>query len=171
MGVEDACARETRVATKAYDLWIATGNPDAKYNWYRAVRHTGLHVPRVQPPAVFFVNPATVACSCHAVRRPNITGSRRVKRWRGSLPLVTRRPLGLGKTHRHGAVGTAAVTFSLQRVRTFRLIESVTLHHVFRHACSLSAHRTPTCLQRRQLLLPNSAWTGPKPRWMPHVQL
>ncbi len=33
MGVEDACARETRVATKAYDLWIATGNPDAKYNW------------------------------------------------------------------------------------------------------------------------------------------
>jgi hypothetical protein len=23
MGVEDACARETRVATKAYDLWIS----------------------------------------------------------------------------------------------------------------------------------------------------
>ncbi len=37
MGVEDACARETRVATKAYDLWIGTGNPDATYNWYRAV--------------------------------------------------------------------------------------------------------------------------------------
>ena len=54
MGVEDACARETRVATKAYDLWIATGNPDATYNWYRAVRRTGLHVPGVQPPAVFF---------------------------------------------------------------------------------------------------------------------
>jgi hypothetical protein len=44
MGVEDACARETRVATKAYDLWITTGDPDATYNWYRAVRHTGLHV-------------------------------------------------------------------------------------------------------------------------------
>ncbi len=54
MGVEDACARETRVATKAYDLWIATGNPDATYNWYRAVRRTGLHIPGVQPPAVFF---------------------------------------------------------------------------------------------------------------------
>jgi hypothetical protein len=49
MGVEDACARDTRVATKAYDLWIATGNPDATYNWYRAVRRTGLHVPGVQP--------------------------------------------------------------------------------------------------------------------------
>ena len=81
---------------------------------------------------------------------------------------MTRRPPGLGKTPRHGAAGTAAVTCNLQRVR---LIESVTPHHVFRHACSLSAHRTPTCLQRRQLLLPNSAWTGPKPRWMPHVQL
>ncbi len=39
-GVEDACARETRVATKAYDLWITTGNPDAKYYWYH-----GLHAP------------------------------------------------------------------------------------------------------------------------------
>ncbi len=37
MGVEDACARETRVATKAYDLWITTGNPDATCNSYRAV--------------------------------------------------------------------------------------------------------------------------------------
>jgi hypothetical protein len=42
MGVKDACAREARVATKAYDLWIATGSPDATYNWYRAVRRTGL---------------------------------------------------------------------------------------------------------------------------------
>ncbi len=46
MGVEDACARETRVAAKAYDLWIATGNPDEKYNWYRAVRHPGVARPR-----------------------------------------------------------------------------------------------------------------------------
>ncbi len=60
MGVEDACARETRVATKAYDLWIATGNSDATYNWYRAVRRTGLHVPGVQPPAVLFVSFTTV---------------------------------------------------------------------------------------------------------------
>ncbi len=44
MGVEDACARETCVATEAYDLWMITDSPDAKYNWYRAVRHKGLHV-------------------------------------------------------------------------------------------------------------------------------
>jgi hypothetical protein len=78
MGVEDACARETRVATKAYDLWIATGNPDATYNWYRAVRRTGLHIPGVQPPAVFFVNPATVvrvpATRSHAVPTQQVQG-------------------------------------------------------------------------------------------------
>ncbi len=53
MGVEDACARETRVATKAYDLWIATGNPDKKCNWYRAVRRMGLHVPGVPADSCF----------------------------------------------------------------------------------------------------------------------
>ena len=69
MGVEDACARETRVATKAYDLWITTGNPDATYNWYRAVRHTGLHVPRVQRQFFFLIpQPLRVpATRSHAV--------------------------------------------------------------------------------------------------------
>ena len=84
---------------------------------------------------------------------------------------MTRRPPGLGKTPRHGAAGTAAVTCSLQRVRTFRLIESVTTHHVFRRASSLCMHRTTAHLLRKQLVLPSSAWTGPKPGWMPHVQL